>query len=138
MMGRDDAAGVTWVPFKGACTGALTGLALFVLVVGLEPAALARDGVTASQLAGIYIGGGTISGLIGGVLWPYQRTRIETLIFAIPTAIPVYLMVMLAIGGPLWIGLWAGLVSGCTYALLYGGQHRDKPSKPRPRHQGRE
>ena len=103
--------------------GVLIGMAFLAYAASRDPSTLARLGITPSQMAGVYIGGGTLSGLIGGALWPYQRTRLETLVFAIPTSIPVYLLAGLATGGSLVGVVVAALLGGTAYSLLYGGRH---------------
>jgi len=110
-------------PIRGALIGLITGVGLCFIAAAAGSDAMEELEVTESGLLLVYLGGGTVSGLIGGLLWPYQRSRLETLVFAIPTAVPLYMLGGFVAGWSIRVSLWAAFASGLVYALIYGGEH---------------
>lgn len=110
-------------PLRGAWIGAGTGLLFLLIAVSSDGASLDELGLSGSDLAMLYVAGGLVGGILGGILWPYQRTRLETLVFALPTAAPVYLLAGFAMGLSIQVSLWAAFASSLLYSLFYGGGH---------------
>ena len=115
---------------RGASLGILCGIALLVLAGAIGGEALREWGLTTRELAVIYCGGGLLSGVVGGLLWPFQRSRIETLLFAIPTAVPMYVLAGGAIGLSVRFSLGVGVLVGTVYSVVYGGEHRLQNPEP--------
>lgn len=115
-------------PWMGAWVGGTVGLLLFLYATNVDLEAVRQEGLVDSQLALMYLGGGVLSGVVGGLLWPYQRNRLETLFFfAIPTAVPIYVLAGYIMGYSGWLSLWLAVASGIVYSLLYGGEHGPRP-----------
>ena len=124
-------------PRAGVFLGFGVGLVLLLYVLLANPPMIEEEGLTLLDLSLVYLGGGVLSGLVGGLLWPYQRTRLETLVFVVPTAIPVYALACIAIGEPPWLALFAAVVGGVAYSAVYGGEHRNQSEKQdSPAHEG--
>jgi len=116
---------VSRCPLKGAVLGFTC--ALLVLLVAR---AVPQTDVSDADLAMIYLLGSGMSGLVGGLLWPYQRSRVETLVFAIPTAVPLYVIAGAALGPSVRANLLISVLAGVFYALIDGGQHRRSRRDP--------
>jgi len=80
------------------------------------------------KMVSVHLVGGMLGGFVGGLLWPYQRSRLQTMLFAIPSATPIYVLAAMAMNLPAWLGLVVAILSGTFYAMLYGGGFRGDTS----------
>lgn len=106
--------------WRGLQLGAFGGLFLFALAYG--SAAAARLGINQGDLAVVYILGGAAGGFLGGLLWPFQRTRFQSLVFAVPTAVAPALLVGVALGLTVRMALLLAVVGGVGYAAVFGAR----------------
>lgn len=122
---KDDSEGPARHPVKGIVVGVFLGAVLFTYVLIAEPTMVREEGLSRLELAGIYVGGGLVSGWIAGMLWPFQRNRLETAIFVALTSFPLYLLAILALGEAPWIAVLPSIVGGIGYSMIYGAEHSD-------------